>query len=96
MTEQYNAQYSSNINKHKINEMNDKLFDNIQEDDITDIIIDEDDIMTAIGKVDPNSTAGPEGVSAKFIREAGKSIATPLAIILRNSLDKCEIPDILK
>ena len=31
MTKQYNAQYSNNINKHK---MNDKLFDNIQEDDL--------------------------------------------------------------
>merc|ERR1712002_895432 len=92
MKKQYNAQYSNNINKHKMN----KLFDNIQEGDITDITIDEDEIMSAIGKVDPNSTAGPEGVSAKFIREAGKSIATPLAIILRNSIDKCEIPDILK
>ena len=30
--------------------MNDKLFDNIQEDDITDIIIKEDDIKDAIGK----------------------------------------------
>merc|ERR1712236_28135 len=30
MTKQYNAQYSNNINKHK---MNDKLFDNIQEND---------------------------------------------------------------
>merc|ERR1712215_433429 len=65
-TKQYNAQYSNNINKHK---MNDKLFDNIQEDDITDITIDEDDIMTAIGNIDPNSTTGPEGVSAKFLRE---------------------------
>merc|ERR1712121_274250 len=83
---------SMNIKMHKMN----KMIDNIQDDDITDITIDEDDIMTAIGKVDPNSTAGPEGVSAKFIREAGKSIATPLAIILRNSIDKCEIPDILK
>merc|ERR1712121_494802 len=85
MTKQYNAQYCSNIIKHKINEMNDRLFDNIQEDDITDITIDVDDIMTAIGKVDPNSTAGPEGVSAKFIRRRGKSIATPMAIILRNT-----------
>merc|ERR1712050_276943 len=61
MTKQYNAQYSNNNNKHK---MNDKLFDNIQENDITDMTIGEDDIRTAIGDIDPNSTAGPEGVSA--------------------------------
>ena len=93
MTKQYNAQYSNNNNKHK---MNDKLFDNIQENDITDIAIGEDDIRTAIGDIDPNSTAGPEGVSAKFLRETKDSIAVPLAKILRNSIDKCEIPDILK
>merc|ERR1712002_1360009 len=52
MTKQYNAQYSNNNNKHK---MNDKLFDNIQENDITDITIGEDDIRTAIGDIDPNS-----------------------------------------
>ena len=51
---------------------------------------------TAIGDIDPNSTAGPEGVSAKFLRETKDSIAVPLAKILRNSIDKCEIPDILK
>ena len=32
----------------------------------------------------------------KFLRETKESIATPLAIILRNSIDNCEIPDILK
>merc|ERR1712002_531098 len=93
MTKQYNAQYSDNNNKHK---MNDRLFDNIQENDITDITIGEDDIRTAIGDIDPNSTSGPVGVSAKFLRETKDSISVPLAKILRNSIDKCEIPDILK
>ena len=92
MTNKYNAKYSNNINQDKLN---DKLFDNIQEDDITDIIIKEDDIKDAIGKIDPNSTAGPDAVSAKFLRETKESIAIPLAIMLRNSIDKCEIPDIL-
>ena len=66
MTKQYNAQYSNNTDKEKIN---DEIFDNPQKDDISDIIIEEEVIKTAIGKIDPNSTAGPEGVSAKFLRE---------------------------
>merc|ERR1712215_453762 len=61
-----------------------------------DITIDEDDIMTAIGNIDPNLTAGPEGVSAKLLRETMESIAAPLTIKMRKSIDKCEIPDILK
>ena len=54
------------------------------------------DIKDILGKIDPNSTAGPDGISAKFLRETKEGIAIPLAIMLRNSIDKCEIPDILK
>ena len=54
MIKQYNAQNSNNIHKSKINN---KMSDNTQEDDITDIIIKEDDIKKTIGKIDPNSTA---------------------------------------
>ena len=93
MTKQYNTQYSSGKNKEK---MSDKIFDNPEEDDITDIIINEEDIKKAIGEIDPNSTAGPEGVSAKFLRETMESIAVPLTIIMRKSIDQCDIPDILK
>ena len=93
MTKTYNAQYSNNTNKEKTN---DEIFDNPQNDDILDIIINEEVIKTAIGNIDPNSTAGPEGVSAKFLREMKDSIAVPLAIIMRKSMDQCEIPDILK
>ena len=52
MTKQYNAQYSNTTNKEKTN---DEIFDNPQKDDITDIIIKEEDIKKAIGKIDPNS-----------------------------------------
>ena len=70
MTKQYNAQYSNNINKEKTN---DEIFDNPQKDDITDIIIKEEDIKKAIGKIDPNSTTGPVGVSVNFCRETKES-----------------------
>ena len=93
MTKQYNTQYSDGKNNEKIS---DKIFDDPQKDDITDIIISEEDIKKAIGEIDPNSTAGPEGVSAKFLRETMESIAVPLTIIMRKSIDQCEIPDILK
>ena len=93
MTKQYNTQYSDGKNKEKIS---DKIFDDPQKDDITDIIINEEDIKKAIGDIDPNSTAGPEGVSAKFLRETMESIAAPLTIIMRKSIDQCEIPETLK
>ena len=84
MTKQYNAQYSNTTHKEKTND----IFENPQKDDITDIIIEEEDIKKAIGKIDPNSLAGPEGVSAKFLRETKESIAAPLAIIMRKSMNQ--------
>merc|ERR1712121_159460 len=92
MTKQYNTQYSDGKNK----KISDKIFDDPQKDDITDIIINKEDIKKAIGEIDPNSTAGPEGVSAKFLSEIMESIAAPLTLIMRKSIDQCEIPDILK
>merc|ERR1712002_1162261 len=50
MTKTYNAQYSHNTNKEKTN---DEIFDNPQNDDILDIIIDEEVIKTAIGESRP-------------------------------------------
>merc|ERR1712215_495941 len=47
MTKQCNAQYSNTTNKEKTN---DEIFDNPQNDDILDIIIDEEVIKTDIGK----------------------------------------------
>ena len=92
MTKQYNTQYSNNKNK----EINDTIFDDTQNDDISDIIISEEDIKNAIREIDPNSTAGPDGISAKFLREMKENIAVPLAIIMRKSIDQNEIPDVLK
>ena len=80
MTKQYNTQYSDGRGKEKIS---DKIFDDPQKDDITDIIINDEDIKKAIRDIDPNSTAGPEGVSAKFLRETMESIAAPLTKIMR-------------
>ena len=72
MTKQYNAHHINDIKNSNINH---RMFDDTQ----------EDDIKKAIGKIDPNSMAGPEGVSAKFFREKKESISVNLAQIFRKA-----------
>ena len=94
MVDQYNSQYSSKSKIHKINE---EIFvvDN-EGEDLSDIEILEDDIIEEIGKMNMNSAAGPDGIPAIFLINTKYSIAAPLKIILRKSLDEGKIPDIFK
>ena len=73
-----------------------KYYDIEDDDDLTDIEIVDDDITEAIGKLNMNSAAGPDGVPAIFLIKTKHSIASPLKIILRKSLDEGKIPDIFK
>ena len=93
MVKQYNAQYSNNKNK---NNVSDNIFIDIQADDITDIQISYEDIQNAIGAMDTNSTAGPDGIPAKLLIKTKEKIAMPLQIIMRKSIDEGVIPSILK
>ncbi|CAL4122180.1 unnamed protein product, partial [Meganyctiphanes norvegica] len=60
------------------------------------ILIRDEDIQNAIRGMDQNSTAGPDGIPAKFLIESKENIAVPLGIIMRKSIDQGKIPDILK
>ena len=93
LVDQYNSQYSSKSKTHKIDE---EMFYDIEVEDLTDIEIIEDDITEAIGKMKMNSAAGPDGIPAIFLIKTKYSIAAPLKIILRKSLDEGKIPDIFK
>ena len=61
LMEHYNAQFSCNEN------VTDETFDNEQEIVISDIMIRDEDILSAISDMDPNSTAGPGGIFAKVL-----------------------------
>ena len=93
MVKQYNAQFSKN-NNAKV--LMDDLFDNLKDDDLSDICISEDDIQKAIGEMNPNSSAGPDGIPATFLTKTKTKIALPLKLILRKSIDEGKIPDGLK
>ena len=71
---QYNSQFSSNGSEKKLDN---NIFSNIQDGDLADIQIKENDIQDAIAKMNANSSAGPDGVPAKFIiKKQGNNIIT--------------------
>ena len=93
LLKQYNAQFSFNENGMDVK---DEIFDNEQVDDISDIVISDEDIQNAIRKMDSNSTPGPDGIPAKFLIQTKEIISVPLGIIMRKSIDEGNIPDVLK
>ncbi|CAL4081788.1 unnamed protein product, partial [Meganyctiphanes norvegica] len=90
---EYNSQYSKMENKENVSK---ELFSNIEDGDLTDIDITENDIEDAIGELKQNSAAGPDGIPAILLKNIKKSIALPLKIILRKSLDEGKIPNTFK
>ena len=93
LVKQYNSQFSNGAN---ITKVTNELFNEVQDGDLADIEIKEDDIVNAIGKLNINSAAGPDGLPAIFLINTKNSIKTPLEIILRKSIDEGKIPDVFK
>ena len=54
------------------------------------------DIEDAIDELDENSSAGPDGVPAIFLKKTKEEISLPLSLILRKSLDEGKIPNVFK
>ena len=86
---QYVSQFSPNINRR-----NEHLFDNPNQDDLTEIKVGVENIEDAIDELDENSSAGPDGLPAIFLKKTKDTISKPLAILLRKSLNEGKIPDI--
>ena len=93
MMNQYNGRFSK---KDKPNKDIDEKFENIKDDDISDIDFNEKDIERAIGVMNKSSAAGPDGIPAILFIETKLQISVPLTIILRKSIDEGNIPDMLK
>ena len=46
--------------------------------------------------MDENSTAGPDGIPAIFLKKTKKAISKPLALLLRKSIDEGAIHEMFK
>ena len=60
------------------------------------ISFDQDDIIEAIDEISPTAAAGPDRFPALLLKMCKQSLARPLFLIWRKSLDTGEIPFILK
>ena len=94
LVNEYKTQFTktvSNLNQNLSEEIK-----NINEEDLTDIIFTEDDMIKAIEKLNENSGPGPDGIPAIFLIKTSSALIRPLMIILRKSMDEGEIPAIYK
>ena len=89
------TEFTSQMNERS-NRGNPRLFEDIIEGDLSDIEFDRKDIEDAIDDLDENSSAGPDGIPAIFLKKTKKAISKPLALLLRKSIDEGKIPEIFK
>ena len=69
---------------------------NSEQPRLCDIPFDTDDIIAAIDEIPQSSAAGPDRFPVLLLKNCKNSLAKPLHMIWRRSLDTGEIPQILK
>ena len=89
-------QYNSAFSTKKKAEINDEIFDDSDENTLTDIPVNEKSIKEAIDELKNGSAPGPDGVPAVFLKRTREPIAKPLAILLRQSIDESSIAELHK
>ena len=60
---------------------------------ISNITLCEEDFITAINLIPPNSASGPDKFPITILKECKKELAKPLCLIWKRSLETGEIPD---
>ena len=88
----FNNHFSSVFNNKKVNEKV-QLLDNIEGHLINNIEINKSIICKYINSLDIGKAAGPDGLSARILKEGMNSISIALDIIFRQSLCTSEVPD---
>ena len=95
LSEQYNSVFSTP--KETIPEVKEIFSDTHSRDQgLSNIAFDEEDIIEAIDQISLTAAAGPDRFPAILLKMCKHSLAKPLYLIWRRSLDKGEIPLILK
>ena len=95
LSEQYSSVYSTP--KEPLPMANELFSDtHVRENCLNNIIFDEEDIMEAIEQISASAAAGPDKFPALFLKTCKCSVARPLFLIWRRSLDSGIIPLALK
>ncbi|XP_065557850.1 uncharacterized protein LOC136025788 [Artemia franciscana] len=56
------------------------------------VVIDADDVLKRLNKLDPNKAWGPDGIHPRLLKEASALVAMPLADIFKMSLKMMMVP----
>ena len=59
---------------------------------IGDIFFSQQDVINKIGKLRPNSTPGPDGISLRFLKDHVDILSRPLLMIFNSSMRTGEVP----
>ena len=95
LAEQYSSVYSTPKEPlPKAKEIFSDIFSNNQK--LHNVSFDVDDIMEAIDQISSTAAAGPDKFPALLLKMCKQSLAKPLFLIWRRSLDTGEIPFVLK
>ena len=73
-----------------------RLFSDSGDDDLTDIIITEESVITAIKTLKTHAAPGPDEFPAVLLKNCSKELAKPLTILYKNMLDTGIVPQDLK
>ena len=99
MGEMLTTQYKSQMNENPIDKEREEieyLLNDIREGDLVDIEVAEKTIIEAIKDLNKNSSAGSDDVPAVLMTKTKFTVAKPLKIILRKSIDEGKVPDVFK
>ena len=95
MAEILSDQYSSVFSqpRHEKNDPQELFPDTLPHNrDISDVLFTEDELIEAMNDVSSNSAAGPDGFPARFLKQCSRSLAHPLFMIWRHSLNTGTVP----
>ena len=96
MAEILSDQYSSVFSqpRHEKNDPKELFPDTLPHNrDISDVLFTEDELIEAMNDVSSNSAAGPDGFPAMFLKQCSRSLAHPLFMIWRHSLNTGTVPE---
>ena len=85
-------QYQKAFSNPDSGDANQPLPDNSQVPEFSDIVITEEDIITAINEISLYSAPGPDKIPAVLFKECKKEIAKALTILWQKSVDTGQIP----
>ena len=63
---------------------------------IHEVLISEDDTLESLNMIGPNMSAGPDGIPGILLKTNAESLAKPLTLFWRKSMESEKIPKRLK